>query len=68
MRILLDNASPHAAARTGATPEHLSWVLFDHPSSGPDLAHSNCHLKNWVRLQRFSSNQYLMEDVKAWLS
>jgi hypothetical protein len=28
--LLLDNARPHTAARTGALLEHFSWELFDH--------------------------------------
>jgi hypothetical protein len=46
--------------------------LFDHPPHSPDLAPSNyyllTYLKNWLRSQRFNSNEKLMEGVKTWLS
>jgi hypothetical protein len=51
--------------------EHC-WELFDHPPYSPDLAPSDYHLftylKNWLRLQRFNSDEELMEGVKTWLS
>jgi histone-lysine N-methyltransferase SETMAR len=69
--LLHDNARPHTAVHTRALLEHFNWELSDHPPYSPDLALSDYHLfpylKNWLRLQRFTSNEEL-EDVKAWLS
>jgi hypothetical protein len=46
--------------------------LFDHPPYSPDLSPSDYHLvtylKNWLRSQRFSNNEELMEGVQIWLS
>jgi hypothetical protein len=66
--LLHDSARPHAAACTPALLEHFSWELCDHPSYSPDLTTSDYRLKNWLRLQRFSSKEELMEGVKTWLS
>jgi transposase len=70
--LLHDNARPHTAARTLALLEYLNWELFEHPLYSPDLAPSDYHLftclKNWLRSQRFNSNEELMEGVKKWLS
>jgi histone-lysine N-methyltransferase SETMAR len=70
--LLHDNARPHAAAPTRALLERFNWVLFDHLTYSPDLAlsdnHLFIHLKNWLRSQRFSSNEELMEGAKTWLS
>jgi transposase len=70
--LLHDNAYPHTAVCIRALLEHLNWELFDHPPYSPDLAPSDCHLflyqKNWLRSQRFSNNEELMEGVKTWLS
>jgi hypothetical protein len=60
-----DNARPHTAARTRALLEHFNWELFDHPLSSPDLAPSDYHLKKWLRSQRFSNRDDLMEGVKT---
>jgi hypothetical protein len=66
-----DNAHLHTAAHTQALLECFNWELFDHPPYSPDLAPSNyhlfTHLKNWVELQWFNSNEELMEGVKTWL-
>jgi hypothetical protein len=65
--VLCDNACPHTstAARTRALVEHFNWELFDHSYYNLDLAPSNCHLcsylKNWLRSQRFSNTEELME-------
>jgi histone-lysine N-methyltransferase SETMAR len=52
--------------------EHFSWELYDHPLHSPDLAPSDYHLftymKNQLRLQRFNSNEELIEGVNMWLS
>jgi histone-lysine N-methyltransferase SETMAR len=52
--------------------EHFNWELFDHPHYSPNLAPSDyglfTYLKNWLRLQCFSSNEELVEGVKTWLS
>jgi hypothetical protein len=70
--LLHDNARPHTAARTRALLEHFNWELFDHPPYNPDLALSDyylfTYLKNWLRSQRFNSNEELMEGVKRWLN
>jgi hypothetical protein len=70
--LLHDNTSPHTAVRTRALLEHLNWELFDHPFYSYGLAPSDCQLfvypKNWLRSQRFSSNEELMEGAKMWLS
>jgi hypothetical protein len=62
----------HPAARTQALLEHFSRELFDHPSYSPDLTPNDYHLftylKNWLRSQRFSDNEELMEGVKMWLT
>jgi hypothetical protein len=48
----------------------LNWGLFDHPPYSLDLAPSDYHLftylKNWLRSQRVSKNEF-MEGVKTWL-
>jgi histone-lysine N-methyltransferase SETMAR len=63
-----DNVYPHTAACIPALLEHFNWELFDHPPLSPDLALSDYHLftylKNWLRSQRFSDNEELMEGVK----
>jgi hypothetical protein len=65
-------AHPHTAPHTQALLEHFNWELFDHPPLSPDLTLSNYHmstyLKNWLRSQRFSINEELMEGVKMCLS
>jgi histone-lysine N-methyltransferase SETMAR len=72
--LLQDNARAHtsAAGRNPALLEQFNWELFDHLPYSPDLAPSDYHLfsylKNWVRSQRFNSNEGLMEGVKTWLS
>jgi hypothetical protein len=52
--------------------EHIDWELFDHPPYHPDHAPADYHLficlKNWLRSQRFSNNEELMEGVKTRLS
>jgi transposase len=69
--LLNDNARPHTAACTRALLEHLNWGLFDHPPYSPDLAPSDYHvsayLKNWLRSQRFNSNELLL-GIKTCLS
>jgi hypothetical protein len=54
------------------TPEHLNWVLCDHPPYSPDLTSRDYHLftylKNWLGSQCLNNNEELMEDVKIWLS
>jgi hypothetical protein len=66
------NVRPHTAACTRALLEHFIWELFDHPPYSLDLVSSDYHLftylKNWLRPQRFSNNEELMEGVKTWLS
>jgi histone-lysine N-methyltransferase SETMAR len=46
--------------------------LFYHPPYSPDLAPSDydlfTYLNNWLRSQRFNSNEELTEGVKTWLS
>jgi histone-lysine N-methyltransferase SETMAR len=46
-----------------------NWELSDHPPYCPDLTPSDYHLfnylKNWLRSQRFSNNEELMEGVKT---
>jgi transposase len=70
--LLYGNSRPHTTARTRALLGHFNWGLFDHPHYSPDLAPSYYHLfiylKNWLRLQRFISNEGLMEGVITWLS
>jgi transposase len=67
--ILHDNAPLHTAARTGILLEHFNWELFDHPPYSPHLVENDydlfTHLKNWLRSQRFSNNEELMEGVKT---
>jgi histone-lysine N-methyltransferase SETMAR len=69
--LLHDNARPHTAARTQVLMGHFNWELFDHSPYSPDLAPRDCHLftylKNWLRSQRFTDNEF-MEGVKTWLS
>jgi hypothetical protein len=52
--------------------EHFNWELFDHPPYSLDLVPCDYHLftylKNWLRSQRFNTNEELMEGVKTWLS
>jgi transposase len=66
--LLHNNAHQHTATRTRAQLEHFNWELFDRPSYSPDLTPSDYHLftylKNWLRSQRFNSNEELMEVVK----
>jgi hypothetical protein len=46
--------------------------LFGHLPYSPDLAPSDyqlfTYLKNWLRSQRFSNNEELIDGVKPWLS
>jgi transposase len=67
-----DNARPHTADRTRALLEDFNWELFAHTPYSPDLAPSDYHLftylTNWLRSQRFSSNEECMEGVNMWLS
>jgi histone-lysine N-methyltransferase SETMAR len=69
--ILHDNARPHTAARSRALLEHFNWELLNDPAYSLDLAPSDYHLftyvKNWLRSQRFNSNEF-MEGVKTWLT
>jgi hypothetical protein len=57
---------------TRALLEHFNWGLFDHRSYSPDLAPGDSHLftylKNWLRSQRFSNNEELIQGAKTWLS
>jgi hypothetical protein len=70
--LLHDNARPHTAAHTRALLENFNWELFDHPPWSPDPAPSDyclfTYLKNWLRPQRFSNNEELVEGVKKRLS
>jgi histone-lysine N-methyltransferase SETMAR len=70
--LLHGNVYPHTVACTQALLEQFNWELFDHPPFSPDLALSEYHLftylKNWLRSQRFSNNEELMEGVKMWLT
>jgi hypothetical protein len=63
------NVLPHTSARSPALLEHFSLQLFDHPPYSPDLVPSDYHfftyLKNWLRSQRFSNNEELMEGVET---
>jgi transposase len=67
--VLHDNARLHTAACTRALLEHFNWELLDHPPYSPDLAPIDyylfTYLKNWLRLQCFSSSEELMEGVKV---
>jgi transposase len=69
--LLHNNARPHTAARIRALLEHFNWELFDRPPYSPDLAPSDYRLftyvKYWLRSQRFSNKEELMEGVKTWL-
>jgi hypothetical protein len=64
--LLHDNERPHTATRTQVLLEHFNWELFNHPPYSTDLALRD-YLKNWLKSQRFSSNE-LMEGVKTWLN
>jgi transposase len=70
--LLHDNSHQHTAARTRALLEHFNWEFSDHPPYSPDLAPMDYNLftnpKNWLRSQRFNSNEELKEGVKTWLS
>jgi hypothetical protein len=66
--LLHGNARPNTAARTRALLDHFNFELFDHCFYSPDIAPSDCHLKNWLGSQRFNSNEEFMEGVKTWLS
>jgi hypothetical protein len=59
--LLYDSVRPHTAARTQALMEHFKWELFDHPPYSPDRALNDynlfTYLKNWLRSQRFYSNE-----------
>jgi histone-lysine N-methyltransferase SETMAR len=70
--LLHNNIGRLTAARNRALLEHFNWELFDRPSYSPDLAPSDYHpftyLKNWLRSQRFSTNEKLMEGVETCLS
>jgi hypothetical protein len=61
--LLHDNAPLHTAARNRALLGHFIWELFDHHLYSPDLAQSDyrlfTYLKNWLRLQRFNSNELM---------
>jgi hypothetical protein len=52
--------------------KHFDWELFDHPPYNPDPTQRDFHLfiflKNWLKSQRFSSNEELMEVVNTCLS
>jgi hypothetical protein len=64
------SACPLTAACTQALLGYFSWEWFDYPHYGPDLILRNCHMftfpKDWLRSQRFSNNEELMEGVKMW--
>jgi hypothetical protein len=64
--LLLDSAHPRTAARTRALLEHFNWELFDlhHQLTSSDY-HLFTYLRNWLRSQRFSNNEDLMEGVKT---
>jgi histone-lysine N-methyltransferase SETMAR len=59
-------------ARTRALIQNFNWEFFDHPLYSSNLAPSDYYLftnlKNWLRSQRFNSNEEMMESVKTWLS
>ena len=65
------NAWPSTAARTNALINLFNWDIFDHPPYSPDLAPSDCHLftkmKVWLAIQRFHTNEELMDGVNNWL-
>jgi hypothetical protein len=66
--LLNDNMHPHYSCSHSSTAEHFHWELFNHPPYNPDLAPSDyhllTHLMNWLRSQRFSNNEELLEGVK----
>jgi hypothetical protein len=69
---LHDNARLHTTNRTRALLKNFSLGLFDNPPYNTDLSPSHSYLftylKNWLRSQRFNSNEELMVGVKTWLS
>jgi hypothetical protein len=69
--LLYDNALPHTAASTNALIKLFSWEIFDHPPYSTDLAPSDYHLftkmKVWLGIQRFHTNEELMDGVNNLL-
>jgi hypothetical protein len=58
------------------TSVRIQLLAFEHclhpysPDPAPNDYHlfTSTYLKNWLKLQNFSSNEELMEGVKTWLS
>jgi len=69
--LLHDNARPHTAARTNALMKLFNWDIFDPNLYSPDMAASDYHLftkmKVWLAIQRFRTNEELMDGVSIWL-
>jgi transposase len=68
--LLHDNVQPHTTARTNALIKLFNWKIFDHPPYSPELAPIDYHLftkmKVWLAIQRFRSNEQLMDGVNNW--
>ena len=67
-----DNARPYTAAHTVEMLRKLKFEVMAHPPYSPDLAPSDYHLfdplKVALRGRRFTSDQEVMEAVHVWLA
>jgi histone-lysine N-methyltransferase SETMAR len=72
VRLLHDNATPHAAGRTRETIENMGWEILEHPPYSPDLARSDFHLfgklKKHPSGKRISSHQAVENETRNWLT
>ena len=70
--LLHDNVRPHTAVHTVETLRKLKFEVMAHPPYSPDLAPSDYHLfgplKEALRGRRFTSDQEVNEEVRAWLA
>ena len=69
--LLHDNARRHTAAQTNVLIKLFSWEIFDRPPYSPNLAPSDYHfftkINVWLAIQRFHTNEELMDGVTNWL-
>jgi histone-lysine N-methyltransferase SETMAR len=64
-----DNARPHSANQTTATPRLFKWEVLHHPPYSPDLAPSDFHLfdplKHHISGERFPDDDAVERAVRA---
>ena len=66
-----DNARPHTAHATTDEITAKGWTVLPHPPYSPDLAPSDFYrfgpLKDFLRGQRFDSDEAVKTAVRSWL-